>query len=71
LGYSWYLTTFLGGIAETPQARALREEVIFLNIQKMKLRAFHLRQLFDLKKKRKEKMIKEYARLIWLINELS
>jgi len=30
----------------------------------MKLRAFHLRQLINLKKKRKEKTIKEYARRI-------
>ncbi len=35
----------------------------------MKLRAFHLRALIDLKKKRKKEMIKEYAHLIWLINK--
>jgi hypothetical protein len=30
----------------------------------MKFRAFHLRQLINLKKKRKEKTTKEHARLI-------
>jgi len=42
-----------------------------LNINKMKLRAFHLRQLISSRKKLEKHTIEEYAHLIWLINTSS
>ena len=39
-----------------------------MNINDLKIRASYLRQLIDSGKRRKKDVIKEYARLIWLID---
>jgi len=70
LVYLQDLTSFLGEDAGITYARAPVEEC-FLNINRMKLRAFRLRQVIISKKKRREQTVEEYARLIWLINSHS
>jgi len=47
------------------------EEVVFLNIQTLMRRAFHLRQRIDTLKhgEYKQRLIRRYAKIIWQIQE--
>jgi hypothetical protein len=45
------------------------KEALFLDIKRMKLHAFHLRQIINSNKKINGKTIEDYTHLIWLINE--
>jgi hypothetical protein len=61
--------TLIKEVCIPPKNPIAKEVIIFLNIEKLKRRAFHLRQRIDAieNRQQKQQLIEDYVRIIWQI----